>query len=161
MRARLRLPHSTMKEQYYEKIHRRPAGRADPVYSGWLLRRQQGRQLHPQDYSQIIHDARSDEDNEYDMIFGRQVYRIDGYSAEYEADQLNEEIRDIDAPAEPGGRPVHRLCRQHFQHDGAVPLPSWKPAEGKTDEVKAAGSLSEQQSMEHYLRINLVTLPSP
>ena len=34
--------------QYYEKIHRRPVGRADPVYSGGLLRRQQGRQLHPQ-----------------------------------------------------------------------------------------------------------------
>ena len=78
----------------------------------------------PKDYSQIIHDARSDEDNEYDMIFTKgedgKFTAIDGYSAEYEADQLNEEIRDIlNAAAEPGGRPVHRLCRQHFQHDGA------------------------------------------
>ena len=56
----------------------------------------------PKDYSQIIHDARSDEDNEYDMIFTKgedgKFTAIDGYSAEYEADQLNEEIRDILMP---------------------------------------------------------------
>lgn len=42
----------------------------------------------PKDYSQIIHDARSDEDNEYDMIFTKgedgKFTAIDGYSAEYE-----------------------------------------------------------------------------
>ena len=51
------------------------------------------------DSSQIIHDARTDEDNEYDMIFTKgedgKFTAIDGYSAEYEADQLNEMcIRD-------------------------------------------------------------------
>ena len=43
----------------------------------------------PKDYSQIIHDARTDEDNEYDMIFTKgkdgKFTAIDGYSAEYEA----------------------------------------------------------------------------
>ena len=38
----------------------------------------------PKDYSQIIHDARTDEDNEYDMIFTRgkdgKFTAIDGYS---------------------------------------------------------------------------------
>ena len=56
----------------------------------------------PKDYSQIIHDARSDEDNEYDMIFTKgedgKFTAIDGYSAEYKADQLDEEIRDILMP---------------------------------------------------------------
>ena len=54
------------------------------------------------DYTQILHDARSDEDNEYDMIFTKgedgKFTAIDGYSAEYEPDQLNEEIRDILMP---------------------------------------------------------------
>ena len=70
----------------------------------------------PKDYSQIIHDARTDEDNEYDMIFTKgedgKFTAIDGYSAEYEADQLNDELKDIVFP-------LLRLCRQHFQHDGA------------------------------------------
>ena len=39
----------------------------------------------PKDYSQIIHDARTDEDNEYDMIFTKgedgKFTAIDGYSA--------------------------------------------------------------------------------
>ena len=134
--------------QYYEKIHRRPAGRADPVYFGGLLRRQ------------IIHDARSDEDNEYDMIFTKgedgKFTAIDGYSAEYEADQLNEEIRDILMPL---------LNLEDDQYTAfAASISSMmvrsyavaivKPAEGKTDEVKAALEAyvaSEQQSMEHYL----------
>ena len=56
----------------------------------------------PKDYSQIIHDARTDEDNEYDMIFTKgedgKFTAIDGYSAEYEADQLNDELKDIVFP---------------------------------------------------------------
>ena len=56
----------------------------------------------PKDYSQIIHDARTDEDNEYDMIFTKgedgKFTAIDGYSAEYEADQLNDELKDICSP---------------------------------------------------------------
>lgn len=42
----------------------------------------------PKDYSQILHDARTDEENEYDMIFTKgedgKFTAIDGYSAEYE-----------------------------------------------------------------------------
>ena len=75
----------------------------------------------PKDYSQIIHDARTDEDNEYHMIFTKgedgKFTAIDGYSSEY-----------------------------------AIAIV--KPAEGKTDAVKAALEAyvqSEQQSMEHYL----------
>ena len=56
----------------------------------------------PKDYSQIIHDARTDEDNEYDMIFTKgedgKFTAIDGYSTEYEADQLNDELKDIVFP---------------------------------------------------------------
>ena len=51
----------------------------------------------PKDYSQIIHDARTDEDNEYDMIFTKgengKFTAIDGYSAEYEADQDRKSTR--------------------------------------------------------------------
>ena len=47
----------------------------------------------PKDYSQILHDARTDEENEYDMIFTKgedgKFTAIDGYSAEYEAGQLD------------------------------------------------------------------------
>ena len=95
----------------------------------------------PKDYSQIIHDARSDEDNEYDMIFTKgedgKFTAIDGYSAEYEADQLNEEIRDILMPL---------LNLEDDQYTAfAASISSMmvrsyavaivKPAEGKTDEA--------------------------
>ena len=80
----------------------------------------------PKDYSQIIHDARSDEDNEYDMIFTK------GEDGKFTA---------ID------GSISSMMVRSY-----AVAIV--KPAEGKTDEVKAALEAyvaSEQQSMEHYL----------
>ena len=56
----------------------------------------------PKDYSQIIHDARSDEDNEYLMIFtkgedGKFTAQY-GYSAEYEADQLSDEVANMMMP---------------------------------------------------------------
>ena len=98
----------------------------------------------PKDYSQIIHDARTDEDNEY------------GYSAEYEADQLNDELKDIvfpllgleDGSYESFAASVSSMMVRSY----AVAIV--KPAEGKTDAVKAALEAyvqSEQQSMEHYL----------
>ena len=114
----------------------------------------------PKDYSQIIHDARSDEDNEYDMIFTKgedgKFTAIDGYSAEYEPDQLNEEIRDILMP------PLNLEDDQYTAFAASISsmmvrsyaVAIVKPAEGKTDEVKAALEAyvaSEQQSMEHYL----------
>lgn len=114
----------------------------------------------PKDYSQIIHDARSDEDNEYDMIFTKgedgKFTAIDGYSAEYEPDQLNEEIRDILMPLlnlEDGQYTAFAASISSMMvRSYAVAIV--KPAEGKTDEVKAALEAyvaSEQQSMEHYL----------
>ena len=98
----------------------------------------------PKDYSQIIHDARSDEDNEYDMIFTKgedgKFTAIDGYSAEYKADQLNEEIRDILMP------PLNLEDGQYTAFAASISsmmvrsyaVAIVKPAEGKTDEVKAA-----------------------
>ena len=105
----------------------------------------------PKDYSQIIHDARSDEDSEDGKFTA-----IDGYSAEYEADQLNEEIRDILMP------PLNLEDGQYTAFAASISsmmvrsyaVAIVKPAEGKTDEVKAALEAyvaSEQQSMEHYL----------
>ena len=114
----------------------------------------------PKDYSQIIHDARTDEDNEYDMIFTKgedgKFTAIDGYSAEYEADQLNDELKDIvfpllgleDSSYESFAASVSSMMVRSY----AVAIV--KPAEGKTDAVKAALEAyvqSEQQSMEHYL----------
>ena len=112
------------------------------------------------DYSQIIHDARTDEDNEYDMIFTKgedgKFTAIDGYSAEYEADQLNDELKDIvfpllgleDGSYESFAASVSSMMVRSY----AIAIV--KPAEGKTDAVKAALEAyvqSEQQSMEHYL----------
>ena len=106
------------------------------------------------------HDARTDEDNEYNMIFTKgedgKFTAIDGYSAEYEADQLNEEIRDILMP------PLNLEDGQYTAFAASISsmmvrsyaVAIVKPAEGKTDEVKAALEAyvaSEQQSMEHYL----------
>ena len=114
----------------------------------------------PKDYSQIIHDARTDEDNEYDMIFTKgedgKFTAIDGYSAEYEADQLNDELKDIvfpllgleDGSYESFAASVSSMMVRSY----AIAIV--KPAEGKTAAVKAALEAyvqSEQQSMEHYL----------
>ena len=113
----------------------------------------------PKDYSQILHDARSDEENEYDMIFTKgedgKFTAIDGYSAEYDADQLDDEVKNMILPL---------LNLEDMYTDLAASVSSMmvrsyavaivKPAEGKTDAVKAALEAyvaSEQQSMEHYL----------
>ena len=114
----------------------------------------------PKDYSQIIHDARSDEDNEYNMIFTKgedgRFTAIDGYSTDYEADQLDDEVKNMLLPLlnlEDGqytalAASVSGMMVQSY----AVAIV--KPAEGKTQDVKAALEAfvaSEQQSMEHYL----------
>ena len=114
----------------------------------------------PKDYSQILHDARSDEDNEYDMIFTKgedgKFTAIDGFSSEYEADQLHEEIRDLLLP------PLNLEEDMYTSFAASVSsmmvrsyaVAIVKPAEGKTDAVKEALEAyvaSEQQSMEHYL----------
>ena len=114
----------------------------------------------PKDYSQIIPDARTAEDNEYDMIFTKgkdgKFTAIDGYSAEYEADQLNDELKDIVFPLlglEDGSNESFAAAVSSMMvRSDAIAIV--KPAEGKTDAVKAALEAyvqSEQQSMEHYL----------
>ena len=114
----------------------------------------------PKDYSQILHDARTDEENEYDMIFTKgedgKFTAIDGYSAEYEAGQLDDEVRNLMMPL--------LNLENDMYTDLAASVSSMmvrsyavaivKPAEGKTDAVKSALEAyvtSEQQSMEHYL----------
>ena len=114
----------------------------------------------PKDYYQILHDARTDEDNEYDMIFTKgedgKFTAIDGYSAEYEAGQLDDEVRNLMMPL--------LNLEDDMYTDLAASVSSMmvrsyavaivKPAEGKTDAVKSALEAyvtSEQQSMEHYL----------
>lgn len=114
----------------------------------------------PKDYSQIIHDARTDEDNEYDMIFTKgedgKFTAIDGYSAEYEADQLSDEVANMMMPL---------LGLEDDMYDDFAASVSGmmvrvygvaivKPAEGKTQDVVDAMDAyvqSQQKSMEHYL----------
>ena len=114
----------------------------------------------PKDYSQILHDARTDEENEYDMIFTKgedgKFTAIDGYSAEYEADQLDDEIKNIMLPLlnleDDMYTDLAASISAMMVRSYAVAIV--KPADGKTDEVKAALEAyvaSEQQSMEHYL----------
>ena len=114
----------------------------------------------PKDYSQIIHDARTDEDNEYDMIFTKgedgKFTAIDGYSAEYEASQLDDEVRNLMMPLLNLEDDMYTAFAASISsmmvRSYAVAIV--KPAEGKTDAVKSALEAyvtSEQQSMEHYL----------
>ena len=114
----------------------------------------------PKDYSQILHDARTDEENEYDMIFTKGVdgkYTAQyGYSKDYEADQLNDEIANMmmpmlnleDGMAEDFAASLSTMMVQSYG------LAIVKPAEGRTQDVVDALNAyveSEQQSMEHYL----------
>lgn len=112
------------------------------------------------DYTQILHDARSDEDNEYEMIFTKgedgKFTAIDGYSAEYEAGQLDDEVRNLMMPL--------LNLEDDMYTDLAASVSSMmvrsyavaivKPAEGKTQDVVDAMDAyvqSQQKSMEHYL----------
>lgn len=115
----------------------------------------------PKDYTQILHDARPDEDNEYYMIFspgkeGKFTAQY-GYSESYEdADQLDEEIRNMLLPLlnlEEGdytdfAASVSGMMVQSYA------LAIVKPAEGKQQAVSEALDAyvqSQMQSMEHYL----------
>ena len=114
----------------------------------------------PKDYTQILHDARSAEDNEYYMIFTKGVdgkYTAQyGYSKDYEADQLNDEIANMmmpmlnleDGMAEDFAASLSTMMVQSY---GVAIV---KPAEGKTQEVVDAMDAyiqNQQQTMEHYL----------
>lgn len=120
-----------------------------------------GKNNTPKDYTQILHDARPDEDNEYYMIFspgedGKFTAQY-GYSESYEsADQLDEEIRNMLFPLlnlEEGdytdfAASVSGMMVQSY----AIAIV--KPAEGKQQAVFDAMDAyvqSQMQSMEHYL----------
>ena len=120
------------------------------------------------DYTQILHDARPDEDNEYYMIFspgkeGKFTKGEDGkftaqygYSAEYEADQLSDEVANMMMPL---------LGLEDGMYDDFAASVSGmmvsvygvaivKPAEGRTQDVVDAMDAyvqSQQKAMERYL----------
>ena len=80
----------------------------------------------PKDYSQIIHDARSDEDNKYEMIFtkgedGKFTAQY-GYSAEYEADQLSDEVANMMMPLL--GLEDRKSTRLNSSHTAESRMPS-------------------------------------
>ena len=112
------------------------------------------------DYAQILHDVRTDDENLYDMIFyvgddGKFTAR-DGYSADYEADQLNDEIVNMLLPLLNLEDDMYTDLAASVS---AMMVRSYsvaivKPAEGQTDAVKQALEAyvaSQQQSMQHYL----------
>ena len=112
------------------------------------------------DYTQILHDARSDEDNEYLMIFtkgedGKFTAQY-GYSDSYDAAQLDEEIRNMLLPLLNLEEDMYTdfaasVSGMMVQSYGIAIV---KPAEGKADAVKQALQdfvTHEQMSMEHYL----------
>ena len=114
----------------------------------------------PKDYTKILHDARPDEDNEYDMIFspgedGKFTAQY-GYSDSYDATQLDEEIRNMLLPLLNLEEDMYTdfaasVSGMMVQSYGIAIV---KPAEGKADAVKQALQdfvTHEQMSMEHYL----------
>ena len=114
----------------------------------------------PKNYTQIIHDAREAEDNDYYMIFspaedGKFTAQY-GYSASYPADDLNDEIQNmllplLDLPEGSYTDLAASLSAMMVQSYGVAIV---KPAEGRTQDVVDALNASvesEQQSMEHYL----------
>ena len=113
----------------------------------------------PKDYTQIIHDAREAEDNDYYMIFspaedGKFTAQY-GYSASYPADDLNDEIQNmllplLDLPEGSYTDLAASLSAMMVQSYGVAIV---KPAEGKTQEVVDAMDAyiqNQQQTMEHY-----------
>lgn len=117
-------------------------------------------QTQPKDYTQILHDARPEELNEYYMIFTRdpegKFTAQYGYSEHYTAEELGDEVENMLLPL---------LNLQPDQYtDFAASLSSMmvqsygvaivKPVEGKTEQVVTALEdyiQNERQSMEHYL----------
>ena len=111
-------------------------------------------------YTQIIHDTRGDEENQYEMIFTRgedgKFTAQYGYSAEYPADQLSEEVETMLLPL---------LGLEEGMYDDFAASVSGmmvsvygvaivKPAEGRTQDVVDAMDAyvqSQQKAMERYL----------
>ena len=108
----------------------------------------------PKDYVQIIHDARSEEDNQYNMIFTEK----DGkYTAQYmEPEQAESSARDMLMPLL-GLEP--EMYQDFAASVSAMMVRSYgiaivKPAEGKTQDVVDALQAfvdGQRQTMENYL----------
>ena len=114
----------------------------------------------PKNYTQIIHDAREAEDNDYYMIFspaedGKFTAQY-GYSDSYDAAQLDEEIRNMLLPLLNLEEDMYTdfaasVSGMMVQSYGIAIV---KPAEGKQQAVSEALDAyvqSQMQSMEHYL----------
>lgn len=115
----------------------------------------------PKDYAQIIHDARSDEENQYQMIARPgeeegQFTAIDGSSADFTAEDLSSNIANFTMPLlgleegdyEDFAASVSGIITQSYG------IAIVKPAEGRTDAVKEALEnfvTTQQKSMENYL----------
>lgn len=114
----------------------------------------------PKDYTQILHDARSAEDNDVYMIFspdkdGRFTAQY-GYSSSYKADDLNSEIENMLLPLLnlPEGSYTDFAASLSSMMVQSYGIAIIKPAEGKTQDVVDAMDayiLGQQQAMEHYL----------
>lgn len=114
----------------------------------------------PKDYTQILHDARPEEDNEYEMIFSKgddgKFTAQYGYSDSYDAAQLDEEIRNMLLPLLNLEEDMYTdfaasVSGMMVQSYGIAIV---KPAEGKQQAVSEALDAyvqSQMQSMEHYL----------
>ena len=113
----------------------------------------------PKDYTQILHDARSEEENEYNMIFTE----TDGkYTAQYggaediEPEQLDSSVKEMLLPIL-GLEP--EMYEDFAASVSAMMVRSYgvaivKPAEGKTQEVVDALQAfvdGQRQAMENYL----------
>lgn len=113
----------------------------------------------PKDYTQILHDARSEDENEYNMIFTE----TDGkYTAQYggaediEPEQLDSSVKEMLLPIL-GLEP--EMYEDFAASVSAMMVRSYgvaivKPAEGKTQEVVDALQAfvdGQRQAMENYL----------
>ena len=104
----------------------------------------------PKDYTQIIHDAREAEDNDYYMIFSPAE---DGkFTAQYGYSEIQNMLLPLlDLPEGSYTDLAASLSAMMVQSYGVAIV---KPAEGKTQEVVDAMDAyiqNQQQTMEHYL----------
>lgn len=113
----------------------------------------------PKDYMQIIHDARTEEDNQYNMIFTEKDGKYtaqDGGVEEMEPEQVESSARDLLMPML-GLEP--EMYEDFAASLSAMMVRSYgiaivKPAEGKTQDVADALQAfvdGQRQTMENYL----------
>ena len=114
----------------------------------------------PKDYSQIIHDARSDEDNENMLILATDgkggFTAIDGYSADMTAEDFQSQAENFILPMlglEEGDYESF-AASVSLMNVRSYAVAIVKPAAGKTDAVQKALEdyvTGQQMSMQNYL----------